>query len=487
MIAVLSVPLTVSGTVDKPFGGLPKYIDEYGVPTLGAAPLAITVDTHGSVWFTESNVSKIGRFDPSTSSFSEYSVTGVGDMWGIAIDHNGYVWFTQYSGRGSVNPGGSIMGGGLGRLGRLDPASGNVTFVDIPTVGSFPMRLTADRENRIWFTELLGNRTGVYDQSTQKLTEYEVSKILSGPADLAFDQDGMLWFTESFASKVAKFNPQTLNLTEFSIGSQVFSPVGISIDSEGHVWLADHGGNWIAEFNPRSQELTCYPTHLLYGDLTIPNGLLIDPQGRVWFSEHVGNAIGYFNPQTQTMTEFAIPTGPISTTLWIALAPSGDVWFTEWSSNKIGVVHANLTVPISLKPSQNQLRLEPGEETSVSVTVMTSQDVGGNGTLQYSWGTYNPREASVAFSPQYPSLAGSADVAVQVKMSNTVKVGNYALGLGVDVGSVTVWMMVPVQVLPPGSKPSIQPPILLLAPPMLALAGAVLLLSIRRSRRRSAP
>ena len=119
----------------KTSGGRPKYIDEYAVPTSNAAPLAIAVDKHGIVWFTESNVSKIGRFDPSTHSFSEYPVPGVGDMWGITTDQNGYVWFTQYSGRGSVNPGGSIMAGGLGRLGRLDPASGNISIVDIPTVG----------------------------------------------------------------------------------------------------------------------------------------------------------------------------------------------------------------------------------------------------------------------------------------------------------------------------------------------------------------
>lgn len=485
-LAFLSALLVSSVAAVGSSGGLPKYIDEYTVPTLNAAPLAITVDRHGVVWFTESNVSKIGRFDPSSGSFNEYAVGGVGDMWGITTDLNDYVWFTQYSGRGSVNPGGSIMAGGLGRLGRLDPTSGNVSFVDVPTVGSFPMRVIADRENRIWFTELLGNRTGLYDQTTRRLTEYKISTDLSGPADLIFDQDGALWFTEAFARKVVKFVPQTQTLTEFSFGSQVFSPVGISIDREGHIWVADHGGNWLAELNPQTQTLIRYPTHTIQGDLTIPNGLLIDREGRVWFSEHVGNAIGYFDPRTQSMIEFPIPTGPVSTALWIAQAPNGDIWFTEWSSNKIGVVHAAVSVPILLQPSLRQIQLQPGEESSLSFVVKTSQDFGGNGTLHYSWGTYNPREISVRFSPQNPPLTGSAETTIQANlmMSSNVNLGNYTLGLGIDLGAVMIWTMIQTQVVSSTGEPPLHLPSVQLVLSVMVLVVAAVLLSIRRARRK---
>ena len=68
---------------------LPRYIDEYSVPTPNSAPLALTVDPDGIVWFTESNASKLGRFDPRTDTFTEYAVPGVGDMWGITVDQKG--------------------------------------------------------------------------------------------------------------------------------------------------------------------------------------------------------------------------------------------------------------------------------------------------------------------------------------------------------------------------------------------------------------
>jgi len=47
-----------------------NYIEEYDVPTPESAPLAIMVDSHGVVWFTESNASKLARFDPSDRSLT---------------------------------------------------------------------------------------------------------------------------------------------------------------------------------------------------------------------------------------------------------------------------------------------------------------------------------------------------------------------------------------------------------------------------------
>ena len=113
-------------------------------------------------------------------------------------------------------------------------------------------------------------------------------------------------------------------------------------------------------------------------------------------------------------------------------------------------------------------------------------DIGGNGVLEYSWGTYNPREVSVSFSPHNPSLAGLADVAVQaeLKVSESTKSGNYTLGLGIEVGAVRVWTMVQAQVVPATSTPSSQPLLAFVAIPILALAGLGGLLFVRRARRK---
>jgi virginiamycin B lyase len=455
------INLTVGHSYAQVAGSLPRFIDEYEVPTVNSAPLALTVDRNGIVWFTESNASKLGRFDPRTRAFKEYKVPGVGDMWGITIDLNGLVWLTQYSLKGSVNPGGAIEPGGSGRLIRFDPNDANFTVIDIPTAGAFPFRVIADAQGRLWFTELLGNKIGFYDPASGKLEEYAVPTQFAGPADLTFDRHGTLWFTEAYNESVASFDLQTKQFVEYHFSSidptqYIGSPVGISVAPDGIVWIADHGGNWIVEFNSTSERIARYPTHepppQIY-PISIPNDLLIDRAGRIWFAEHGGNSIGYFDTRTQRMVEFVIPTGPISTALWIALAPDGNVWFTEWSADKIGVVHSNQAVPFTVNTSVSQLDVQAGGQTSLALQLSNLQEVNGNGTYVYSWPSYNPEEVNVVFQPRNASLLIPQNAAsqAQISVSSRTLPGKYMLGLGLDAGTVRVWTMVQIDVSPESS------------------------------------
>jgi sugar lactone lactonase YvrE len=307
----------------------------------------------------------------------------------------------------------------------------------------------------MWFTELLGNRIGSYDPSSGKLQEYDVPTQFAGPADLTFDSHGTLWFTEAYNQSVARFDLQTKDFIEYHFSSidptqYVGSPVGIAVTPDGIVWVADHGGNWIVEFNSTSQQIIRYPTHEPPPEvypISLPNDVVIDGQGRVWFPEHGGNSIGFLDPRTQKMVEFAIPTGPISTVLWIALAPDGNVWFTEWSGNKIGIVHANQTVPFTVSVSESHLDLQAGRQTSFTLSASGAQS-SGNGTYVYSWSSYTPEDVNVTFSPQGASLMDLANSVSQVKITVSPRTtpGQYVLGLGLDAGIVRAWTMVKTEV-----------------------------------------
>jgi virginiamycin B lyase len=459
------------------------------VPTPYSAPLAITVDANGEVWFTESNASKLAKFDPLNQTFTEFKIPWVGDMWGIAADPRGFIWFTQYSGKGNVSPGGSIVVGGSGRIVRFDIATKNFTLIPVPTNGSFPMRLRLDQRGRVWFTEFLGNRIGVYDPSSNLVREYAIPTNSSGPTDLTFDSRGNLWFSEAYVRQLGEFNPQNQSFTEYPLGAEtasqiVSSPVGLAVDKEGEVWVADHGGNWIVEFDPVKQAIVKYPTHFppqnVY-PISLVNDLLIDSKGRIWFTEHGGNSIGYYNPEARSMVEFPIPTGPISTALWIALAPNGNVWFTEWSADNIGVVHADSFVPLAASSSTSTLVMSTGEQVAIPLQIKISQDMSGNGTLSYAWGSYNPFDASVTFTPQYPALTSSTITAqAQLSISTGTKPGNYTLALGIETQSVNVWSMISVEVSSP--HPSNAPSLLELITVVAIAIPSILLLQLRRRR-----
>jgi len=478
---------------------LPKYIDEYSIPTPQSGPLAITVDLHGVVWFTESNASKLSRFDPTTGTFREYPVPGAGDMWGITVDGQGYVWCTLAAGKGSVNPGGQFTPGGPGRLLRFNPTDSTFSFVDLP-LGSFPMRIITDRQGQVWFTEFLGNRIGVFNQLTHQLWEYTVPSNASGPADLTFDQQGTLWFTEAYGRKLAKFYPENHTFVEYSFEPPyivphvleefvpVLSPVGLGVSRDGHVWFADHGGNWIGEFQPKIQNLVRYPTHTPPKDVyvsSIPNGLLVDVEGRVWFTEHLGNSIAFFDPATRTMIEYSIPTGPVSGALWLAIAPDQNVWFAEWNTNKLGILHSATRVPFSLSSQQKTLRLQESAQFSFPISIESSQKISNDLILRSSWSSFNPtKDIAVKFDPEEVTT-GSADTLaqVQVKLSDTVNSGNYTLGLGIDAGIVRVWSMIEVQVVA-SSHPEAPNHFNDYVVSTVIIAGAVLFLIVIMNRRR---
>ncbi len=71
-------------------------ITEFAIPTANSQPRGITVAADGSVYFTEFNAGKIGRFDPATSTFVEFALpTGTGAPFGITTDQSGNIWFTE--------------------------------------------------------------------------------------------------------------------------------------------------------------------------------------------------------------------------------------------------------------------------------------------------------------------------------------------------------------------------------------------------------
>ncbi len=459
------------------------------MPTPYSAPLAIAADAKGEIWFTESNASKLARFDPENQTFTEFTVPWPGDMWGIAADPRGFIWFTDYSGRGNVNPGGTIIAGGNGRIVRFDIATKNFTSILVPTNASFPMRLTLDQEGRVWFTDFVGNKIGVYDPSSNSLREYLIPTNSSGATDLTFDGEGNLWFSESAVHQLGEFNPKNESFIEYPLGGDtaseiVSSPVGLAVDRDDEVWVADHGGNWIVEFSPSSQAIVKYPTHFPPEDvypISLVNDVLIDSKGRIWFTEHGGNSIGYYDPEARSMVEFPIPTGPISTALWMAMAPNGNIWFTEWSADNIGVVHCNSYVPLFVSASNSTLFLSAGQGIAIPFQIKISQSMLGNGSLRFAWGSYNPFDATVMFAPQYPSLTSPTTIFAQAQLniSGETQPGNYTLALGIETQSVNVWTMIPVEVSSPQSSNATP---LLVSIGLSVVTASVLIFLLRRRR-----
>ena len=60
------------------------------------------------------------------------------------------------------------------------------------------------------------------------------------------------------------------------------------------------------------------------------------------------------------MTEYDIPTGPLSTALFISVSEDGKkVWFTEWASNKIAYLDTTIPVPFRMQVVEKNIGTAP--------------------------------------------------------------------------------------------------------------------------------
>jgi streptogramin lyase len=71
-------------------------ITQWAVPTSGAGPWDLAIDSAGKIWFTEHYVNKIASFDPVSQTFHEVATPATNsNPYGITVDHANNVWFTE--------------------------------------------------------------------------------------------------------------------------------------------------------------------------------------------------------------------------------------------------------------------------------------------------------------------------------------------------------------------------------------------------------
>ncbi|HXY82110.1 MAG TPA: hypothetical protein VEH56_00205 [Candidatus Saccharimonadales bacterium] len=463
-----------------------KYIAEVDVPTPNSGPLAVAADSKGNVWFTESNANKIAKFNLNSHRFEEFQLPqGEGDMWGIMFTREGEVWFTQYGASSATNYAtGGFLPGGQGTLWNFNPLNNSFHSYPLNKRGTMPFRLVEDGRGRIWFTELLGNGLAEFDPLTQQFKEFSIPTENSGPADLFIDSANRIWFTESTARAIGVFYPNNSTFSEFRFNS-LFAPVGISMDPTGQIWIADHGLNQIGQFNPATRQLIIFPTSHPANEIfpsSLPNDISIDDSGQVWFTEHVGNRIGKIDPVHHTLTEYQIPTGPISTTLWLTTLPEGEICFAEYSSNKIGILDPTVPIPFAITLNQEGAKVGQGSATPLQLTVngqvnslqlfvVSTSDNSGALNASFSSNPINP----VSLPNTNPI------VVVDVQASQGAIPGQYVMAIGGSLKEVSVSVLLPVTVTG-------QSPLIAIVPYALSVGLGVLFLLVlikRRRRRRS--
>jgi streptogramin lyase len=216
------------------------------------------------------------------------------------------------------------------QLERLNPATGSVTEVVIPSGQSQIVGITSGPDGKLWFTDAGTRSIGKFDPSTGAVTEYRVTLAPAPglvPQQIVVTPDGQIWFTFNGSPAIGEFNPRTGQSTWDFPGSSVDWVSALAVGPKGALWFSQ-GGNTFGMLDPRTRNVTTY--HLPAGS-GMNGPFAVGRGGNLWYTTN-SFTMGQFNPQTRAVTLHPFPKPPLSGYLTqamaLALGSDGNIEFT---------------------------------------------------------------------------------------------------------------------------------------------------------------
>ncbi len=168
----------------------------------------------------------------SGQEIQEYSVPP-SEPHDVAPAQDGTVWYTDQ---------------GSGELGRLNPATGEVTVVPLGE-GSSPHGVIVGPDGNAWVTDSGLNAIVRVDNDTRLVSTFSLPKE-SGYANLntaTFDGQGVLWFTGQ-SGIYGRFDPATEQLKVFDAPRRP-GPYGITTTPSGEVYYTSLAGSYVGRID----------------------------------------------------------------------------------------------------------------------------------------------------------------------------------------------------------------------------------------------
>jgi len=210
-------------------------IDSTPVGIAIGADLTVPEPRRPHVWVADFGRKSIVRVYPERGECREYSVAPF-SPWDVAVDVDGFVWFT-----------GQKLGTDVNIIGRLDPVAYEqgkwaFTIFSVPTPNSEVRDIEIDARRNIWFTEYsdYASKIGKYSPLTNTFSEYQIITPTAKPQGLAIytEPSGAVnvWFTEYAGRRIGRIRqPEgpTVSTTVYSITSAVTTSSTVTTSFDG--------------------------------------------------------------------------------------------------------------------------------------------------------------------------------------------------------------------------------------------------------------
>ena len=166
-------------------------IEKFSMPDEAARdPHTLVFGDEGEIWFTVQQGNFVGRFHPETGEVELLKTPDVAGgrsassrPYGIKMDSNGHPWIVLFN---------------TNKIVTVNPESMQLRTFELPDERSRPRRLVIDSDDQVWYVDYSLGRLGRLDPATGDVDEWDnPSGARSRPYGAAIDDSDRVWFVET--------------------------------------------------------------------------------------------------------------------------------------------------------------------------------------------------------------------------------------------------------------------------------------------------
>jgi virginiamycin B lyase len=311
-VAPASTPASTAAPVEPSFE-----VSTYPVPA-GSHPHDVAPAADGGVWYTAQATGRLGWLDPASGDVREIPLGAGSAPHGVITGPDGAAWVTD---------------GGLNALVRVD-ASDQVTVYPVSVPNANLNTAAFDGDGMLWFT----GQNGVYgslDPASGALNVYTAPR-LTGPYGIAATADGEVWFGSLAGSYLGEIDRLTGQVDVIDTPTPGGGARRVWPDSDGRLWVTEWFAGSLAMYDPAAGTWTEWT---LPGANPMPYAVYVDELDAVWVTDFGANAILRFDPATEAWLSFAHESQPAEVRQ--LLGRDGEVWGAESAADQLVVVRTS--------------------------------------------------------------------------------------------------------------------------------------------------
>lgn len=243
------------------------------------------VDEEGYPWYAGNRAAHIGRLDPATGEITRYEMPeGVNDPHTLVWDSEGDIWFTAQRSQPA------------GYIGHLDTGTGEVDVVEVPGEAMRPYGIVVDSRDRPWIAFMGTNAIGTVDPASMELTLHRTPDEESIIRRIGLTSDDRVWWVDARRGWMGVYDPVADEMEQWrSPGGENTGLYAMVVDDRDRIWYVETAPdpNRFIGFDPATEEF--------FSITEVPSGggavrhMVFDPEtDAIWFgtdTHTIGRAV----------------------------------------------------------------------------------------------------------------------------------------------------------------------------------------------------